>query len=84
MPPAQWWCVHINLEFKIEFPRDSYFLYRPNFLVMDEPTNHLDMETIEALGKSLLKFQVRMIILQSAIVFLFLFILFLDHSDLIP
>lgn len=31
---------------------------------MDEPTNHLDMETIEALGKSLLKFQVSIIILQ--------------------
>ena len=44
----------------------AHFLRRPNFLIMDEPTNHLDMETIEALGKSLLKFQVRMIILQSA------------------
>ncbi|KAL5015228.1 hypothetical protein ScPMuIL_009498 [Solemya velum] len=29
----------------------------PNFLVLDEPTNHLDMETIEALGKALTKFQ---------------------------
>ncbi|CAB4034279.1 ATP-binding cassette sub-family F member 3, partial [Paramuricea clavata] len=32
-------------------------MLRPNFLILDEPTNHLDMETIEALGKSLLKFQ---------------------------
>ncbi|CAE1242067.1 ABCF3 [Acanthosepion pharaonis] len=29
----------------------------PNFFILDEPTNHLDMETIEALGKSLHKFQ---------------------------
>ncbi|XP_064599054.1 ATP-binding cassette sub-family F member 3-like [Liolophura sinensis] len=29
----------------------------PNFLILDEPTNHLDMETIEALGKALEKFQ---------------------------
>ncbi len=32
--------------------------FSPNFLVLDEPTNHLDMETIEALGKALNKFQV--------------------------
>ncbi|XP_046850189.1 ATP-binding cassette sub-family F member 3-like isoform X2 [Xenia sp. Carnegie-2017] len=32
-------------------------MLRPNFLILDEPTNHLDMETIEALGKALLKFQ---------------------------
>lgn len=31
---------------------------RPNFLILDEPTNHLDIETIEALGKALGKFQV--------------------------
>lgn len=31
---------------------------RPNFLILDEPTNHLDIETIEALGKALEKFQV--------------------------
>uniref|UniRef100_A0A8W8JPI4 ATP-binding cassette sub-family F member 3 n=1 Tax=Magallana gigas TaxID=29159 RepID=A0A8W8JPI4_MAGGI len=29
----------------------------PNFLILDEPTNHLDMETIEALGNAILKFQ---------------------------
>lgn len=29
----------------------------PNFFILDEPTNHLDMETIEALGEALLKFQ---------------------------
>lgn len=29
----------------------------PNFFILDEPTNHLDMETIEALGKALQKFQ---------------------------
>ncbi|KAL8578789.1 ATP-binding cassette sub- F member 3 [Nucella lapillus] len=29
----------------------------PNFFILDEPTNHLDMETIEALGESLNKFQ---------------------------
>lgn len=29
---------------------------RPNFLVLDEPTNHLDIETIEALGKAINKY----------------------------
>ncbi|XP_074654025.1 ATP-binding cassette sub-family F member 3-like [Tubulanus polymorphus] len=29
----------------------------PNFFILDEPTNHLDVETIEALGKALNKFQ---------------------------
>ncbi|XP_038605425.1 ATP-binding cassette sub-family F member 3 isoform X1 [Tachyglossus aculeatus] len=29
----------------------------PNFYILDEPTNHLDMETIEALGRALNKFQ---------------------------
>lgn len=29
----------------------------PNFFILDEPTNHLDMETIEALGEALKKFQ---------------------------
>ncbi|XP_033764242.1 ATP-binding cassette sub-family F member 3-like [Pecten maximus] len=29
----------------------------PNFFILDEPTNHLDMETIEALGNALAKFQ---------------------------
>lgn len=28
----------------------------PNFLVLDEPTNHLDIETIEALGKGINKY----------------------------
>ena len=31
---------------------------RPNFLILDEPPNHLDIETIEALGRALEKFQV--------------------------
>ena len=31
---------------------------RPNFLILDEPTNHLDIETIEALGRALEKFNV--------------------------
>lgn len=35
-----------------------FFFNSPNFFILDEPTNHLDMETIEALGKSLHKFQV--------------------------
>lgn len=30
----------------------------PNFLVLDEPTNHLDIETIEALGKAINKYNV--------------------------
>jgi len=30
---------------------------KPNFFILDEPTNHLDMETIEALGKSLIAFK---------------------------
>jgi len=34
----------------------------PNFFVLDEPTNHLDMETIEALGQALQKFQVNTVI----------------------
>nr|XP_004227440.3 ATP-binding cassette sub-family F member 3 [Ciona intestinalis] len=29
---------------------------QPNFLILDEPTNHLDMETIEALGVAINKF----------------------------
>lgn len=33
-------------------------LGRPNFLVLDEPTNHLDIETIEALGKAINKYNV--------------------------
>uniref|UniRef100_A0A8W8JPN2 ABC transporter domain-containing protein n=1 Tax=Magallana gigas TaxID=29159 RepID=A0A8W8JPN2_MAGGI len=32
-------------------------MLNPNFLILDEPTNHLDMETIEALGNAILKFQ---------------------------
>lgn len=28
----------------------------PNFLILDEPTNHLDIETIEALGKGINKY----------------------------
>ncbi|KAK3105053.1 hypothetical protein FSP39_016220 [Pinctada imbricata] len=32
-------------------------MLNPNFFILDEPTNHLDMETIEALGKAILKFQ---------------------------
>lgn len=31
---------------------------RPNFLILDEPTNHLDIETIEALGRAIEKYQV--------------------------
>merc|ERR1719282_1851634 len=31
--------------------------HNPNFLVLDEPTNHLDIETIEALGVGLSKYQ---------------------------
>jgi len=30
--------------------------HEPNFFILDEPTNHLDIETVEALGKALLKF----------------------------
>jgi len=30
---------------------------KPNFFILDEPTNHLDMETIEALGKSLIAYK---------------------------
>jgi ATP-binding cassette subfamily F protein 3 len=29
----------------------------PNFLIMDEPTNHLDVESVEALGAALNKFE---------------------------
>jgi len=29
----------------------------PNFLIMDEPTNHLDVESVEALGEALNKFE---------------------------
>lgn len=32
-------------------------MLNPNFLILDEPTNHLDMESIEALGNAILKFQ---------------------------
>jgi ATP-binding cassette, subfamily F, member 3 len=32
-------------------------LLQPNFLILDEPTNHLDMETIEALGEAIQKYQ---------------------------
>lgn len=35
------------------------FSFRPNFFILDEPTNHLDIETVEALGKALQKFNVR-------------------------
>jgi len=31
--------------------------HNPNFLVLDEPTNHLDIETIEALGLGLSKYE---------------------------
>ena len=37
----------------------------PNFLVLDEPTNHLDIETIEALGKAINKYTVRMNLVYS-------------------
>lgn len=30
--------------------------HEPNFFILDEPTNHLDIETVEALGKALVKF----------------------------
>lgn len=32
-------------------------MLRPHFLILDEPTNHLDIETIEALGAALNRFQ---------------------------
>ncbi|XP_062597281.1 ATP-binding cassette sub-family F member 3-like [Saccostrea cucullata] len=32
-------------------------MLNPNFLILDEPTNHLDMESIEALGEAIQKFQ---------------------------
>jgi len=32
-------------------------MMKPNFFILDEPTNHLDMETIEALGKSLIAYK---------------------------
>ena len=35
-----------------------FVCFSPNFFILDEPTNHLDMETIEALGKALNKFEV--------------------------
>ena len=31
---------------------------RPNFFILDEPTNHLDIETIEALGHAINRFNV--------------------------
>ncbi len=35
----------------------AYWMMRePNVLIMDEPTNHLDLESVEALGESLVKF----------------------------
>ena len=37
------------------------FVCSPNFFILDEPTNHLDMETIEALGRALQKFQVSVV-----------------------
>jgi len=30
--------------------------HNPNFFILDEPTNHLDIETVEALGHALNKF----------------------------
>ena len=30
---------------------------KPNFFILDEPTNHLDIETIEALGNAIEKFE---------------------------
>ncbi|XP_057304553.1 ATP-binding cassette sub-family F member 3-like [Hydractinia symbiolongicarpus] len=30
--------------------------HEPNFFILDEPTNHLDIETVEALGEALKKF----------------------------
>jgi len=30
--------------------------HEPNFFILDEPTNHLDIETVEALGKAIQKF----------------------------
>ena len=36
--------------------------FSPNFFILDEPTNHLDIETVEALGKALKKFQVIILI----------------------
>lgn len=35
----------------------------PNFLVLDEPTNHLDIESIEALGKAINKYNVSEILM---------------------
>ncbi len=33
-----------------------WMMQEPNVLIMDEPTNHLDLESVEALGESLVKF----------------------------
>ena len=56
-------CFQLLLKVAIldKLPSCSNCLFRPNFLILDEPTNHLDMETIEALGKALLKFQVQIL-----------------------
>jgi len=37
----------------------SMCMANPSFLVLDEPTNHLDIESIEALGKAINKYTVR-------------------------
>lgn len=34
-----------------------WMMHDPNVLIMDEPTNHLDLESVEALGESLVKFE---------------------------
>ena len=46
--------VRSNIKFWLMY----LFVSRPNFFILDEPTNHLDIETVEALGKGLLKFNV--------------------------
>ena len=49
---------YMSVRSNIKFWLMYLFVSRPNFFILDEPTNHLDIETVEALGKALLKFNV--------------------------